>query len=165
MSFAQMLLPEFENEMKTTRRVLERVPEEKMGWQPHAKSMTLGRLAGHVAELAGFGSMIMETEELDFAAGGYKPLDSRSRQEVLDVFDENVKNTRAALEQANDDSAFGKPWVLRSGERVIFNLPRAAVLRTMLFSHIIHHRAQLAVYLRLNDVAVPSIYGPSADEQ
>jgi uncharacterized damage-inducible protein DinB len=165
MGFAKMLLPEFDNEMKTTRRVLERVPEDKMGWKPHDKSMTLGRLAGHLAELPAFGTAILKTDELDFAAGGFTPLDSRSRQEVLDVFDANVANTRAALEQANDDSAFGQPWVLRSGERTILNMPRGAVLRAMLFSHIIHHRAQLAVYLRLNDVPVPSIYGPSADEQ
>jgi uncharacterized damage-inducible protein DinB len=168
MSVAQMLLPEFDNEMKTTRRVLERVPEDKMGWQPHEKSMTLGRLAGHLAELAGWGAYTLENDSLDLAPGGvpsFKPLDSRSRQEVLDVFDANVKKTRAALEQASDDSAFGKPWTLQMGERVIFTLPRGAVLRTMLFSHIVHHRGQLSVYLRLNDVPVPSIYGPSADEQ
>jgi len=168
MSFAQMLLPEFENEMKTTRKVLERVPEEKMGWKPHEKSMTLGRLAGHVAELVGWGAYTLENDDLDLAPGGvpaFKSLDSRSRQEVLDVFDANVLKTRAALEQANDDAAFGKSWTLQMGDRVIFTLPRGAVLRTMFFSHVVHHRGQLSVYLRLNDVPVPSIYGPSADEQ
>jgi uncharacterized damage-inducible protein DinB len=168
MSVAQMLLPEFDNEMKTTRRVLERVPEDRMGWQPHEKSMTLGRLASHLAELAGWGAYTLENDSLNLSppeGPPFKPFDSKSRQEVLDVFDANVKKTRAALEQATDDAAFGKPWTLQFGERVIFTQPRGAVLRTMLFSHVIHHRGQLSVYLRLNDVPVPSIYGPSADEQ
>jgi uncharacterized damage-inducible protein DinB len=167
MTLAQMLLPEFDNEMKTTRRLLERVPEEKMGWQPHEKSMTLGRLASHLAELARFGGAVLSTDFLDFAPAGATPLkrlDSRSRQEVLDVFDANVLQSREAIAQA-DDAAFGQPWTLRAGDHVVFSLPRIAAIRTMLMSHTIHHRGQLAVYLRLTDTPVPSIYGPSADEQ
>jgi uncharacterized damage-inducible protein DinB len=162
-----MLLPEFDNEMKTTRRLLERVPEEKMGWQPHEKSMTLGRLASHIAELTSLGATVLTTEFRDFAPAGAPPpkrLDSRSRQEVLDVFDANVAKSRAAIAEA-EDAAFAQTWTLRAGDHVIFSLPRAGALRTMLFSHIVHHRGQLSVYLRLTDTPVPSIYGPSADEQ
>ncbi len=168
MSVAQMLLPEFDNEMKTTRRVLERVPEDKLDWQPHTKSMTLGRLASHLAELAGWGEYTLANDSLNLSPPGgppFTPFDSRSRQEILETFDANVQKTRAALEQATDDAAFAKPWTLEFGERVIFTMPRAAVLRGTMFSHIVHHRGQLSVYLRLNDVPVPSIYGPSADEQ
>ena len=168
MTLAQTLLPEFDNEMKTTRRLLERVPEEKMGWQPHEKSMTLGRLSGHLAELARFGGAVLSTEFLDMApaAGAAPPkrLDSRSRQEVLDLFDANVLQSREAIAQA-DDAAFAQTWTLRAGDHVIFSLPRIGAIRTMLMSHTIHHRGQLSVYLRLTDTPVPSIYGPSADEQ
>jgi uncharacterized damage-inducible protein DinB len=168
MSLAQTLLPEFDNEMKTTRRVLERVPEDKMGWKPHEKSMTLGRLASHLAELTSFGERVLSSEFLDFAPTTGAPpvqrLDSRSRQEVLDVFDANVAKSRAALAQAQD-AAFGQMWTLKSGDHVIFSMPRGAAIRTMLMSHIIHHRGQLSVYLRLTDTPVPSIYGPTADEQ
>ena len=167
MSLAQMLLPEFDNEMATTRRLLERVPEEKMGWQPHEKSMTLGRLASHLAELTSLGEMVLTTEFRDFAPAGAPPpkrLDSRSRQEVLDLFDANVIKSRAAIAEA-EDAAFGQTWTLRAGDRVIFSLPRIGAIRTMLMSHTIHHRGQLSVYLRLTDTPVPSIYGPSADEQ
>jgi uncharacterized damage-inducible protein DinB len=167
MSLAQMLVPEFDNEMKTTRRLLERVPEEKMGWKPHDKSMSLGRLASHLAELASFGATVMENDFRDIAPAGAPPpkrLDSRSRQEVLDLFDANVAKSREAIAKA-PDSAFGEMWTLRAGDHVIFSLPRVAAVRTMLLSHTIHHRGQLSVYLRLTDTPVPSIYGPSADEQ
>ncbi len=167
MTIAQTLVPEFDNEMKTTRRVLERVPEEKMGWKPHEKSMTLGRLASHLAELAQFGARVAESDFLDFQPAGAPPvqrLDSRSRQEVLDVFDANVAKSREALAKV-DDAAFGQMWTLRAGDHVIFSMPRIAAIRTMLLSHTIHHRGQLSVYLRLTDTPVPSIYGPSADEQ
>src|SRR4051812_44421797 len=121
MSLAQVLLPEFDNEMKTTRRLLERVPEEKMGWQPHEKSMTLGRLASHIAELTSLGATVLTTEFRDFAPAGAPPakrLDSRSRQEVLDVFDANVTKSRAAIAEA-DDAAFAQTWTLRAGDHVI----------------------------------------------
>ena len=167
MSLAQMLLPEFDNEMKTTRRLLERVPEEKMGWQPHAKSMSLGRLASHLAELTSLGASVLTTEFRDVAPTGAPPpkrLDSRSRQEVLDLFDANVIKSREAIAQA-EDAAFTQPWTLRAGDHVVFTMPRIGAIRTMLLSHTIHHRGQLSVYLRLTDTPVPSIYGPSADEQ
>lgn len=166
MSLSQTLLPELDHEMATTRKLLERVPEDRFSWQPHSKSMSLGRLATHLAELAGMGRRIVELESLNMAppgGGGYKPQTLSTRQEILDLFDQNVAGTRQAIASA-EDPAFFQPWSLLRGEQTIFKLPRIAALRTMLFSHSIHHRGQLSVYLRLNDVPVPSIYGPSADE-
>jgi uncharacterized damage-inducible protein DinB len=140
MTMSQALLPEFDNEMKMTRKALERVPDDKFDWKPHAKSMALGRLAGHLAELVSFGSA-----------------------EVLEAFDKNVAATHEVIAGATDDH-LRRPWQLIYGGKKLFEAPKIAALRGMALNHIIHHRGQLTVYLRLNDVAVPSIYGPSADE-
>lgn len=167
MSLSQMLLPEFDHEMTTTRKLLERVPEDRQDWQPHTKSMTLARLASHVAELPGWGVMTLTQDSLDLAppgGGGYQPKIHASRQEMLDAFDAHVRETRAQIEKT-DDAAYAKPWSLLNGGQVIFTQPRFSVLRGFLMNHIIHHRGQLSVYLRLNDVSVPAMYGPSADEQ
>jgi uncharacterized damage-inducible protein DinB len=153
--------------MKNTRRVLERVPDDRLSWQPHPKSMSMGRLATHLAELANWGGTILGGDSFDIAppgGQGYKPRTAESRQEILDLFDANVAATRALLERVEDET-LGQPWSLLRGGAPIFTLPKAAVLRSMIFSHVIHHRGQLTVYLRLNDQPVPSIYGPSADEQ
>jgi len=165
MGISAALLPEFDQEMTSARRTLERIPEDKLGWKPHEKSMTLGRLAGHVAELPGFGVAAIQTEELDFAnrPPGSKPLVAESRKQVLEVFDKGVADLRAAIEATGDDE-WGRHWKLSAGEKVFFSGPRIAAIRRMMMNHIIHHRAQLGVYLRLNNVAVPSVYGPSADE-
>lgn len=166
MSMRQALLPEFDHEMATTRRVLERVPDDRLSWQPHPRSMTMGRLASHVAELPGWANSILEDDEFDFAppeGPAPKAANLPSRQEILDLFDANVAKTRARLEQAEDDRML-QPWTLRKGEQVIFSMPRAVTWRSFVMSHLIHHRGQLSVYLRLNDQPVPSIYGPSADE-
>lgn len=164
MSLSQMLLPEFDHEMATTRRVLERVPDDKLDWQPHAKSMSLGRLASHVAELPGWVAKILPQDGFDMAAAPRRtPQVFPSRQELLDAFDRSVASARELI-AATDDEAFRKVWTFSRGEQTIFALPRAGVLRTLLFNHVIHHRGQLTVYLRLNDVPVPSVYGPSADE-
>lgn len=166
MKLSQTLLPEFDQEMATTRKLLARVPDDRAGWKPHDKSMSLGRLATHVAELAGWGPTILGQESLDLAppgGGGYQPRTLESGREIVELFDANVPKTRAAIESA-EDAELMQPWTLLKGGEVIFKLPRIAVLRTLLFSHVIHHRGQLSVYLRLNDVPVPSIYGPSADE-
>lgn len=166
MSLSQTLLPEYDQEMATTRRVLERVPEDQLGWQPHEKSMPFGRLATHVAELAGWARTILQNDSLDLAppgGGGYQPHASSSRNELLEMFDKNVAASRAAIE-STDDAAFMQKWTLLKGGQTIFTLPRVAVLRTMLLNHIIHHRGQLTVYLRLTGTPVPSVYGPSADE-
>ena len=166
MGISQTLLPEYDHEMATTRKLLERVPEDRFSWQPHTKSMSLGRLATHIAELPGLGHRVVTQDSVNLAPPGgepYKPRTLETRQEILDLFDQNIAKTREAIE-STEDPAYFQPWSLLRGEQTIFSLPRVAALRTMLFSHIIHHRGQLSVYLRLNDVPVPSIYGPSADE-
>jgi uncharacterized damage-inducible protein DinB len=162
MSISDSLLPEFDMEMANTRRALERVPMDKATWQPHPKSMTLGRLAIHLAELPGWATTTVTTDELDFASG-YNPTKAETTQELLALFDKNVAAARAALAGAGDE-AWHKPWTLRNGEHVIFTMPKIAVHRGFVMNHIVHHRGQLTVYLRLNDVPVPSLYGPSADE-
>jgi uncharacterized damage-inducible protein DinB len=163
MKISDVLLPEFDQEMASTRKTLERIPEDKLAWKPHEKSMTLGRLAGHVAELPGFGSTVIATESLDFSTGEYKPLIAASRQQVLEAFDKNVAAARSAIAGASDEH-YMQPWSLALAGKMIFSAPRVGALRGMMINHIIHHRAQLGVYLRLNNVPVPSIYGPSADE-
>ena len=163
MTIARSLLPEFDHEMAGTRRVLERVPLERGEFKPHPKSKSLGELASHVAELASWGSFTFETEVLDFADFDYRTPRHASRAELLAVFDRNVAGSRAALEAADDATALA-PWTLRNGEQVFFTMPRIAVMRSMVLNHIVHHRAQLTVYLRLLDVPVPGLYGPSADE-
>lgn len=164
MAFADSFLPEFDNEMKTTRALLERVPFDRSSWKPHTKSTDLGGLASHVANLAGFGVGIVTTDGIDMAAPGARDGMRRfeSTNDALAAFDENVAKTREALATLQDKD-LGTTWTLRMGDHVILSLPRAAVLRTLMMNHIIHHRGQLSVYLRLNDVPLPSIYGPTAD--
>ena len=167
MPMSQAILPEFDQEMANTRKTLERIPEGKFAWKPHEKSMTLGRLATHLAELPGFTLATVQTESLDFAPPGgppFQPKTAASRAEVLDLFDQNIAAARSAI-AATADPQWMVPWTLLAGGKVIFTLPRIAVLRGMIMNHMIHHRAQLGVYLRLNDVPVPALYGPSADEQ
>lgn len=165
MPISQALLPEFDHEMEVTRRVLERVPEGNYDWKPHEKSMTIGRLAGHLAELAGWAPAIMDREKFDMATDGkqFPPLNVSSRKSLLEAFDKNVAAARKAIAAATDEQLM-KNWSLVHDGHTIFTMPRAAVLRGFTINHIIHHRGQLSVYLRLNNVAVPSIYGPSADE-
>ncbi len=164
MTILQSLLPEFDHEMAGTRKTLARVPWEKAAWKPHEKSMTLGHLAGHLAEVASWGSFTLETDELDFATFDYQPPRHGSTDELLAAFDRYVAASRAALERTDDATAMS-PWTMRQGEQVFFTLPKVAVLRSFVLSHNVHHRAQLGVYLRLLDVPVPALYGPSADEQ
>ncbi|HEX4962691.1 MAG TPA: DinB family protein [Thermoanaerobaculia bacterium] len=163
MSISASLLPEFDHEMANTRRALERVPMDKYDWQPHPKSFTLGKLATHLATLPGWTGVTISTSELDISQPFDQPKPTTT-EELLAVFDKNVTEARAALAGVADDVLF-QPWTLRAGEHTIFTMPKVAVLRGFVFSHIIHHRGQLTVYLRLNDVPVPALYGPSADEQ
>lgn len=166
MAISQALLPEFDHEMANTRKTLERVPEDKFGWKPHEKSMTLGRLASHLAEIPGWTGHALNQDSLDVNPPGgqqEQAANVASRKELLALFDKNVASARAAIAGAGDE-VFGKPWTLLNGGKEVFTLPRAAVLRSFIMSHSIHHRAQLGVYLRLNNLPVPSIYGPSADE-
>jgi uncharacterized damage-inducible protein DinB len=162
MSLAEMLLPEFDQEMANTRKMLELVPEDKLDYKPHEKSMPLGRLAGHVAEMPGWGATTITTERLDLTPD-MLPTNPKSRKEILDAFDKGVAEARAAIAGASDE-ALAQIWTLTYAGQTIFSIPRTAVLRSMVLSHTIHHRAQLGVYLRLNNVQIPGMYGPSADE-
>jgi uncharacterized damage-inducible protein DinB len=164
MAISEMLLPEFDQEMATTRKLLERFPDGKSDWQPHPKSMTVGRLAGHVAELTGWTVTTLTQESLTLDRSKYEPFVASSAQQLLEQFDKNVVDARRAIEKAAD-ADWMKQWSLIVEGQTVFSMPRIAVLRAMVISHIIHHRGQLSVYFRLNDIPVPSIYGPSADEQ
>lgn len=164
MAISTALIPEFDNEMPNTRKVLERVPEDKFGWKPHEKSPTLIWLASHVANIPAWGAVTLNSQYFDVESGDFKPAEPKSRKELLEAFDANVKICRAAFEKAADPQ-FLEPWSLKAGGNTIFTLPRVAVVRTMVMNHLIHHRAQLTVYLRMNDVPVPALYGPSADEK
>jgi uncharacterized damage-inducible protein DinB len=166
MSIAASLLPEYDHELATTRRVLERVPETEFAWKPHAKSMSLGQLAGHVANLPWWLSMTLAAPFYDVNAGDKESrLDGPSSKEaLLREFDEKVKNARASLANTSDAEMMA-PWTLKAGDHEIFTIPRVAAIRSFVMNHLIHHRGQLSVYLRLKDVPVPSIYGPTADEQ
>jgi uncharacterized damage-inducible protein DinB len=163
MGICQTLAAELQHEAKATRRLLERVPEGSFGWKPHEKSMSLGRLAGHVAELPELVLPALTQPELDFAAGEFKPFEPQTTAGLLEKFDRNISAAVEALQRQPDDR-MGEPWKLRSGGRVLFEMPRAMVVRFVGLNHVVHHRGQLSVYLRLLDVPLPSIYGPSADE-
>ena len=165
MPISKMILPEFDHEMANTRKTLERVPDEKFGWKPHDKSMAMGGLATHMANLPSWGTLIVGSESFDVMPGGtpMKTPELHSTAEVLQTFDQNVAATRAAIDAASDEALF-QNWTLQKNGTAIMTLPKVAVLRSFVMNHIIHHRAQLGVYLRLNDIPVPSIYGPSADE-
>lgn len=163
MSIAQSLLPEFDHEFATLRKTLERVPEGLGEFKPHEKSMAMGQLAGHLAELAGWVNSTIEADELDFAKFDYKPFIPETTSELVGALDKAVAKARPALSGASDADLM-KPWTLRQGDKVFFTMPKIAVLRSFVMNHMIHHRAQLGVYLRLNSVPVPATYGPSADE-
>ena len=163
MSMCESLAAELQQEAKTTRRLLERVPEESFGWKPHEKSMTLGQLAGHVAQLPTLLIPALTQDEFDFATAGWKPFSPQSTAELVEQFDANISAAAETLKSQSDGS-LGETWKLRSGDHVIFELPRAGVVRFVGLNHIVHHRGQLSVYLRLLDVPLPSIYGPTADE-
>lgn len=163
MSFEKALVPEFDEEMKNTRKILERVPEDKPDYQPHEKSMSLGRLASHVAELPSWAVNVIDTEVLDMKSGEFKPFAAKSRKELLDTFDKAVAEARSRIERISE-SDLQKTWTFKFDGKQVFSASRAHVLRTTMLNHLIHHRAQLGVYLRLNNVEIPGMYGPSADE-
>jgi uncharacterized damage-inducible protein DinB len=164
---SQALLGEYDHEMANTRKSLERVPEGKFDWKPHTKSMAMGRLASHIAWIPTWAKMTIETKDFDVNPGNGQQAqmpELKTRAEILAFFDKTVPETRAAIAAANDETMM-QTWTLLNGGKTIFSMPRVAVLRSMIMSHMIHHRAQLGVYLRMNDVPVPALYGPSADEQ
>jgi uncharacterized damage-inducible protein DinB len=165
MAIAQSLLPEFDMEMANTRKTLERVPDNKFDFKPHPKSGTMGWLAGHLSNIPMWAAMTLQHDSLDIdPPGGQPPMPvPKNRKELLDIFDKNVSDGRAAISAASDQQLMS-PWKLLKAGQEVMTLPRIGVLRGFVMNHIIHHRAQLGVYLRLNDIPVPSIYGPSADE-
>ena len=168
MAIYEALFSEMEMEAATTRKFLERLPEDKLAYKPNEKSMPLGRLAGHIAELTGWAATTLQTDRLDFAGAAgspaFQPLIAQSRDQVLREFEKNLDALREALPKATDHD-FMQAWTLLSAGKVLFTMPRMTVIRSMVFNHIVHHRAQLGVYYRLNNVPVPSSYGPSADDR
>jgi len=154
---------DFDNELNNTRTLLQRLPDDKLGWRPHDKSFTLGDLADHVARLSWFVEIAVKQDEYDLA-NWQRPAAPTSAKQILATFEERAAAAQAALKQLQPDKLLDQ-WTLRAGDKVLVSLPRVAVIRTFAMSHIIHHRAQLTVYLRILNVAVPGLYGPSADEQ
>ena len=164
MKLIDSLITEFDHEAQTTRKHLERLPEKKLDWRPHEKSFTAAGLASHITEMVGWTDAILNQDEIDFDPATYKPYLATSLADLLKTFDDNVAKSKQALAGATDDT-LKQPWRLKIMGKVQFEKPRAAVLREFVLSHIIHHRGQFSVYLRLIDVSVPATYGPSADEQ
>jgi uncharacterized damage-inducible protein DinB len=166
MTLSEALLPEFDNEMSNTRKTLERVPEGKFSYKPHDKSGTMGWLAGHLAALPDWAVVTIKQDEFDFSPGGapfVPPPQPKTSKELLETFDKNVAAARAAIAGASDAELF-KTWTLLNNGQKVLAMPKIACLRSWVMNHSIHHRAQLGVYLRLNNLPVPAIYGPSADE-
>lgn len=163
MSIGQMLAAELNQEAGSIRKMLERLPAEKMSWKPHEKSMSLERLAGHVVEMMLWTGPTINADELDFATMDYKPKTYTEASELVADFDKHLAETLEILNNAPNE-IMGNNWSLKNGEQTFFTMPKAVVMRSMVLNHIIHHRGQLSVYMRLLDIAVPSIYGPSADE-
>ena len=165
MSIAEIILPEFDHETATTRALLERVPPDKAQWRPHPKSMALGELSMHVATLPRWTSFTLERTEFDMNPVGGPQLSRpayQSGEHLLQTHDDHVRTARAIIARTSDGE-FMVPWTLKNGGRTMFNMPRTAVLRSFVLNHIVHHRGQLSVYLRLLDVPLPSMYGPTAD--
>jgi uncharacterized damage-inducible protein DinB len=163
MTITEALLTEFDQEMANTRKMLERVPAVRGDYRPHEKSMPLGRLAAHLAELAGFGLTVLTAPGLDFSSGSYKPVPFESGPQLVKVLDDHAAKVRPALASTTAE-AWEQNWTLAFEGKTIFQANRFMAYRQMFLNHMVHHRAQLGVYLRMNDVPLPSIYGPSADE-
>jgi uncharacterized damage-inducible protein DinB len=166
MTISELILPEFEQEMAGTRKTLERVPENKFGWKPHDKSGSMIWLAGHLANLPEWAVYTIQQDALDMAPNGEKmaqPPVPQTSKELLETFDKNVKAARASIAGASD-AELAKTWTLQMNGQSLFTMPKSTCLRTWVLNHNVHHRAQLGVYLRLNGIPVPALYGPSADE-
>jgi uncharacterized damage-inducible protein DinB len=162
MAIKEGLLVEYDHEMGTTRRLLERIPDAKLAWKPHDRSMALGGLATHLGNIPTWGANILTESSFDLASAPPNLEPKASRTEILALFDGSVKATRALMDKS--DAEYMGPWALKRGGQMMFTLPRIAAFRSFVINHTIHHRGQLSVYLRLNDIPVPAIYGPSADE-
>ncbi|MDQ4120306.1 MAG: DinB family protein [Acidobacteriota bacterium] len=163
MSLREHLAVELKQEAATTRKMLERIPTEAFDWKPHEKSTSFGRLATHVVEMTGWLADIIQREQIDFNAGDYIPKTAKTREELVEMFDQVLANCLDALQNVPDEH-FMQTWTLRSGDQIFFQSSRIAAIRGACFNHMIHHRGQLSVYMRLRDLPVPAMYGPSADE-
>ncbi len=167
MPIADTVLPEFDEEVEATRRMLERVPEDRLGWRPHEKSMTLGRLASHIAEVPGWTPVVLQRDEFDMQPPGgsdeHEAADLGTVGEILKLFGDSATSARQVI-AATDDAEFGTSWTLKKAGREVFTAPKGGVLRSSVLNHLIHHRGQLTVYLRLTGASVPQTYGPTADE-
>lgn len=159
----ELLIAELQREAVSTRKILAVVPTDKLEWRPHEKSMTLGRLASHVAEIPHWVNRPLENEEFDMAAQAYKPANCQSTEELLELFETKLSAAIAALEKATD-ADFERQWTFRRGEHILLQLSRYEAIRYMMGNHQVHHRGQLSVFLRLLDVPIPGMYGPSADD-
>src|SRR4030095_579509 len=164
MALNKSFIKELQQEAKTTRAMLERVPDDKLSWKPHEKSMTLGRLASHVAEIPEWISSAVDLDELDFAKIDYKPKAVNTNQDLLKILDDAVSKATSSLENANDET-FAQSWKLRNGDTVYVERQKPNVVRSVALSNLIHHRGQLSVYLRILEIPLPPVYGPTADEQ
>ena len=162
MSIRETMLAEMRSEAANTRRMLALLPADKLDWQPHEKSMTLKRLAGHIAEIPGWASMMVGKDELDFATSDFQPAQPESVEDLLEVHDRSVAAFNDAL-AGQDDATLMQSWTMKNGDHVYFSMPCAAAMRGFILSHIVHHRGQLSVFLRLLDVSLPQVYGPTAD--
>ncbi len=168
MPINQSFLGEFDHELATTRKIISRIPDDKLGWKPHETSMTTGDLASHLAEMYTWGGATMKADELDLAPPGgqkWEAFKGKTTAEILARLDAGSASTKAAIAAATDDAVWMKTWTLKSGGQPIMSMPRVACIRSMVMNHIVHHRGQLSVYLRMMGISVPSIYGPSADEK
>ena len=163
MNLIDPILAELAHEGATTRRLLERLPQDRLGWQPHQKSMTLGRVATHIAEIPGWVGSIVEKDEFDLGASGYVPPTLGSVAEIIAMFDKSVATAAETLKRQSNDRLLAK-WQLKKNGQLVVEMPRLGMIRSFLMNHLIHHRGQLSVYLRLQNVPLPSIYGPTADE-
>ena len=162
MDFLEIFVKEFDREMGATRKMLERVPEEKWGWRPHERSMLLGRLASHVSDLPNRAVQVVELETL-VRQPGFKPFHAETKTEMLEKFESGAAAAQKLIPALTEEQLKAE-WSIRLGDRVILAMPRAMALRSVVMNHLIHHRGQLSVYLRLLDVPVPGVYGPSADD-
>ncbi len=158
------LIAELQQEAMTSRKCLERIPEDKFDYKPHEKSMSFIRLAVHVAEMTNWVKESVEKDELDFSTMDYKPFEPKTTAELVEYFDAQLNEAVESLQNVSSEEVFMQNWKLRNGDEIYFEMPKIQVLRGMVFNHIIHHRGQLSVYMRLNDIPVPGLYGPSADE-
>ena len=163
MSLGQIIAAELKQEMATTRKMLERLPADKLTWKPHEKSMTLERLAGHIVEMIMWTGATLGADELDFAKFDYKPKVYTDAADLVADLDKNTSDAIEVLTNSSDET-LAENWTMRNGEQVYFTMPKTLVMRSFVMNHIIHHRGQLSVYMRLLDLPLPSIYGPTADE-